>query len=154
MRPRAVSTEAVDRRRACRLKRKLAGDPEVSSESSRELAWLSDSDALVDEHEEKTRWMHGSGLAAVPAKRIAAQRELPIRRLFSRRRVCPRTSYFISRVNSAFPSRLALASCLLAETLDLGQVRFGRFGQLTRRVVKSFLHARLHISALLVVLLA
>ena len=129
MRPRAVSTEAVDRRRACRLKRKLAGDPEVSSESSRELAWLSDSDALVDEHEEKTRWMHGSGLAAVPAKRIAAQREHPLSRLPGKG-TRQRTSYFISGVDSAFPSRLALASCLLAETFDLGQVRFGRFGQL------------------------
>lgn len=72
MRPRAVSTEAVERRRACRLKRKLAGDPEVSSESSRELARLSDSDALVDEQEEKTRWIQGSGLAAVPVKRSSA----------------------------------------------------------------------------------
>lgn len=75
----------------------------------------------------------------------------PSANLFTKKGTRRRTSYFISRVDSAFPSRLALASRLLAETLNLGQVRFGRLGQLTRRIVEGFLHARLHLSVLLVV---
>lgn len=57
-------------------------------------------------------------------------------------------------MDSAFPSRFALASRLFAETLDLGQVRFRSLVQLTRRIVEGFLYARLHLSALLVFLLA